>query len=87
MSVQILKSTNQVIADLLDEARQEPVILKTTGNGDFAVLPLDDDLIDLLLSRNPRLIEECRGIEERMKEGKYLTHEQVLTALGTETGS
>lgn len=49
--------------------------------GDFAVLPLDDDVIDLLLERSPTLIEECRQIRERMNRGQYLTHEQMLEAL------
>jgi hypothetical protein len=45
---------------------------------------LDEDVLDLLLERNPRLIEECRQIRERMKQGAYLTHEQALTVLEEE---
>jgi hypothetical protein len=46
------------------------------------VLPWDDEVIDLLLERNPTFIEECRQIRERMKQGDYVTHEQMLEALG-----
>jgi hypothetical protein len=47
----------------------------------FDVLPLGDEVIDLLLERNPAFVEECLQIRERMKEGQYLTHEQMLAAL------
>jgi hypothetical protein len=49
--------------------------------GGFSVLPPDDEVTDLLLERNPRLIEECRLIYGRMEQGEYLTHEQMLAAL------
>jgi uncharacterized coiled-coil DUF342 family protein len=49
--------------------------------GDLAVLSLDDEVLDLLLERSPSLIEECRQIRERMKQGEYLTHEEMLAAL------
>jgi hypothetical protein len=45
------------------------------------MLPSEDEVIDQLLERDPTLIEECRQIRERMKEGQYLTHEQMLAAL------
>jgi hypothetical protein len=38
---------------MLQRARQEPVIVRDEADGEFAVLPLDEDVIDLLLERNP----------------------------------
>jgi hypothetical protein len=49
--------------------------------GSIAARELGDQEIDLLLERNPTFVEDCRQIRERMKQGKYLTHEQVLAAL------
>jgi hypothetical protein len=70
---------------LINKAREEPLILQTEQAGDFAVLPLDEDVIDLLLERNPSLIAECRQIRERMQHGHFLTHQQVLDALQGDT--
>ena len=56
----------------------EPVVLQAEEEGDFAVLPLDDDVLDLLLERNPAFIEECRQIRERMRQGDYVTYEAAL---------
>jgi len=84
MPVESAPPGNQAILDLLHRARQEPVIVCDEAEGEFAVLPLDDDVIDLLLERNPRLIEECRQIQARMDQGEYLTHEQLLGSLQVE---
>jgi hypothetical protein len=46
--------------------------------GDMAVLPLDDDVLDLLLERNPTFIEECPQIRERMRQGHFVTFEEAL---------
>jgi hypothetical protein len=82
MCVERVNPTDAGVTALLVKATTEPVILKTESSGDFALLPLDEDLIDLLLERNPRLIAECREIGERMAQGKYLSHQQALEALG-----
>lgn len=44
----------------------------------ITVLPLDDEVLDLLLERNPIFIEECRQIRERMRQGDYVTCEEAL---------
>jgi hypothetical protein len=81
MPVEKISDSDVQITHLLSRARREPLILQTGENDQFALLPLDDDVLDLLLERNPKLIAECRGIDERMKQGDYLTHEQVVQAL------
>ncbi len=43
-----------------------------------------DEALDRLLESNPALIEECRQIRTRMKQGEYLIHEQVLEIIATE---
>lgn len=82
MCIERVDPTDTTVAALLDKAAVEPVILKTETGGDFALLRLDDDVIDLLLESNPRLIAECREIGERMSKGHFLTREQALAALG-----
>ena len=81
MAVQRINSTETSVTALLSKARTEPLILQTEADGDFAVLPLDDEVMDLLLERSSKLIEECRQIRERMKQGAYLTHEQMFQIL------
>ena len=52
----------------------EPLIFKTEGKENFDLLPMDDERLDLLLERSPRLIERCRQIRERVG--------QLLAAVG-----
>jgi hypothetical protein len=81
MAVEKIGPADKSIAALLNKAQSEPLILQTESAGDFAVLPLDDEVLDLLLERSPTLREECRQIRERMRQGKFLTHEQMVQAL------
>ncbi len=69
------------LTELLKKARVQPLILKSPGTGDFALLALDDEVIDLLLERHPKLIAECQQIRTRMRQGAYRTHEQILAEL------
>ena len=84
MPVESPPTGNQGILDLLHRARQEPVIVRDEADGEFAILPLDDDVIDLLLERNPRLIEECRPWIEAFELGARAMCEAAdLAADGT----
>jgi hypothetical protein len=76
----ISPEANEIVA-LLDRARQEPLILRSDKSGDFALLPVDDDVLDLLLERDPIFIQECREIQKRMEQGDYFTHEEAITIL------
>jgi hypothetical protein len=81
MAIESIRPENSEIAALLDRARQEPLVLRSATAGDFALLPVDDDVLDLLLERDPVFIQESREIRKRMEQGDYLTLEQVLAAL------
>jgi hypothetical protein len=81
MPAEKISPNEEHLTALLDKARHEPMILKTAGAGDFALLPLDDEVIDLLLERHPGFIGECQAIRARMQRGAYRTHEQVLAEL------
>jgi hypothetical protein len=78
MSIQKVNPADTSLRTVLRKARAEPVVLQTEEEGDFAVLPLDDEVLDLLLERNPTFIEECRQIRERMRRGNYVTFEDAV---------
>ncbi len=72
------------IRTILDAAGTHGTIVETPGRATFAVLPLDDDLLDFLLERSPKLIAECARIRKEMGEGKSYSHEEVLRLLEVE---
>ena len=78
VSIQKVSSRDTSLRAVLKKARAEPLVLQAEEEGDFAVLPLDDEVLDLLLERNPVFIEECRQIRERMRQGDYVPYEEVL---------
>ena len=67
MSVRSVTDLKTPIGDFLDDAGAEGVVLEAEGRGRYAVLPLDDDLLDYLVARNPTFIDTCRQIRERMR--------------------
>ena len=81
MTVQPVTDLNTTIGDVLRTAGTGGVLLEPEGHGQYAVLPLDDDLMDYLLERCPSLIELCREVRQRMQSGSYHTHEQVKEIL------
>ncbi len=70
------------IGELLQAAAPDGVVLESGGQPRFALLPLDDELIDYLVEHSPKFIEACKGIRERMKTGRFHTHDEVRTSLG-----
>jgi hypothetical protein len=78
VSIQKVQATDISLRTVLQKARVEPVVLQAEEEGEFAVLPLDDEVLDLLLERNPAFIAECRQILERMRQGEYVTYEEAL---------
>ncbi len=81
MTVQHVKDLSAPIGQVLEAAARRGVLLETPGRKAYAVMPLDDDLVDYLLERNPRFIRECRAIDRRMRRGEYVTHEQLRRKL------
>ena len=77
VSIQKVSSTDTSLRTMLQKARAEPLVLQAEEEGDFAVLPLDDEVLDLLLERNPTFIEECRQIRERMRQGDFVPYEEA----------
>ena len=77
MTFRHIKNLKTPIGDFLKEAATKGVVLETKKHKQIAMIPLDDDLVDYLLERSPKLIKECQKIRSEMKRGKYTTHEEV----------
>ena len=58
-------------------AGSEGILLESEGQGRYALLPLDDDLIDFLIERSSTFRDRCREIRLRMDSGQFQTHEEV----------
>ena len=84
MTVHHLRDPKAPIGDILKAAGSEGVVLQSEGQTYYAVIPLDDDLIDYLIERSPKFIETCRQIRERMRAGRFRTHEEVKKLLAGE---
>ena len=81
MTLRHVKDLKTPIGDLLKGAAADGVLVDTKNQKQFAMIPLDDDLIDYLIERNPRFIKECKKIREKMKAGQFRTHEEVKRIL------
>jgi hypothetical protein len=80
MRLRHIRNTKKPIGEILKKVGPEGLLLEVSKTR-FAVIPLDDDLIDNLIERSPKFIEECKKIRKQMKAGKFLTHEEVKKAL------
>lgn len=72
------------IGEILQAAGPDGVLLETEGPNRYALIPLDDDLIDYLIERSPKFIEVCRQVRERMRAGRFHTHDVVKKLLLSE---
>jgi hypothetical protein len=77
MTVHHIDDLKTPIGDLLRAAGADGVLLESAGETRYALMPLDDDLIDFLIERSPKFIEQCREIQKRMQAGKLRTHEEI----------
>jgi len=81
MTVQPISDLNTPIGQILKAAGSEGIVLESEDQGRYALLPLDDDVIDLLIERNPTFRDHCHEIRERMDSGQFQTHEEVRRQL------
>ena len=81
MTRQIVTNLDTPIGDVLASMGHQGVLLEAKGHEPVAVLPFDDDLIDYLLERSPRLIAECQRIRREMDSGDFVTHDEVRELL------
>jgi len=81
MTVQHVSDPNTPIGEILKSAGTEGIVLESEGQGRYALLPLDDDVIDLLIERSPRFRADCHEIRQRIDSGQFQTHEDVRKQL------
>jgi len=82
MTIIHIRDRNTPIGELLDDAsKTDGVLVEIDEHVSLAILPLDDDLLDYLLERNPAFIAECDAVRARMRAGGALAHEDVVKLL------
>jgi len=85
MTVQQVTDPKTPIGDVLPAADVGGVLIESSGKTAYALLRLDDDLIDYLLEHDPRFIRECEQIRQRMRGGRFRAHEEVKRLLTDES--
>ena len=81
MTVQHVSDLSTPIGDLLKTAGSKGIVLEADAGACYALIPLDESLLDYLIERSPKFIEDCRQIRERMQAGQFHTHEAVKKLL------
>jgi hypothetical protein len=81
MTKQALSDPKTPIGEILKAAGAEGIVVESESQTHFAVIPLDDDVIDLLIERNPRFRAVCHGIRAQMEAGDFQTHQDVRDRL------
>jgi hypothetical protein len=84
MTTHPIRDPDRPIGEVLKAAGTLGVLLESEGQGRYALLPLDDDVIDLLIKRSPRFRADCQEIRQRMDAGKFQSHEEVKRQLSSE---
>lgn len=62
MSVHPVTDPNTPIREILKAADSEGIVLQSEDQGPYAVIPLDDDVLDLLIERSAKFREHCRAV-------------------------
>ena len=84
MTVQPISDPNTPIGEILKAAGSEGILLESEDQGPYALIPLDDDLIDYLIERSPKFRAYCREIRGRIDVGQFQTHDVVRRQLARE---
>lgn len=81
MTIRTVTNPTTPLGDVLRDATPDGVLVQGEGQAQFAIIPLDDDLVDYLLERSPKLAEDCRRIRQRMHDSHFHTHASVKELL------
>ena len=81
MTLRHLNDLKAPIGDVLATAGEDGLLIEREGQSSLAVIPLDDDLLDYLLERNPKFRKECDAIRRGMRRGQSHAHEGVKRML------
>lgn len=75
--IQRVDDMEKPIGEVLQLAGTDGVLLQARGQSPFALIPLNEELLDFLIERNPRFIEDCRQIRQRMAHGSSHSQDDV----------
>jgi hypothetical protein len=81
MTMQPLSDPKTPIGEVLKAAGPEGIVLESEDQVRYALIPLDDEIIDLLIERSPKFRADCREIRDRMRAGQFQTHGEVRSQL------
>lgn len=84
MTIQHVTDLKTPIGDILQAVGPEGILIESADQTRYAVMPLDDDLVDYLIERNPNFTGSCVRIRQEMRAGKFHTHEEVKRLLADE---
>lgn len=84
MTVHSITDPNTPIGEILKAAGSEGLVVESTDQVTYAVIPLDDEVLDLLIERSPKFRAHCREIRARMDAGHFRTHEQIKAELAAD---
>lgn len=87
MTMKHVSNPSASVGQVIDEADGGGVLIQAQGRPVYAMLPLDDEVIDYLLERNPGFAAECAGIRDRMRIGEYHSHDDVKRMFHDSDGS
>jgi hypothetical protein len=69
------------IGEILKAAGASGLLIQSDNYGQYAILPLNGGLIDFLLERNSKFIEECEQIRRQMIHGESYTQDEAENLL------
>lgn len=81
MTLRHISNMKAPIGEIIDAAGEDGLLIDRHGLPAFAVIPLDDELLDYLLERSPRLIEDCKRVRQAMRQGEFHSHDDVRKLL------
>ena len=84
MSFPSLSDPKMPIGDVLKVVGHSGMVLESESHVQYALLPLDEEVIDLLIERSPEFRAHCREIRGRMDSGEFQTHADVKRQLLSE---
>jgi hypothetical protein len=81
MTIRAVSDPSTPIGEILKTAGAEGVVLESEAHGRYALLPLDDELVDFLIERSPAFRDRCQEIRKRMDARQFQTHEEIRRQL------
>ena len=72
MTIPSVPDPKTPIGEILKAAEPDGLVLESEDQGRFAIIPLDEDLLDFLIERNPKFLAVCQQIRARMDAGQFL---------------